>query len=192
MAVYTSQWKEVLERIREFSKSENTLAEGIVQSVSEDKSTIEVMPLGSNVEIIVQLRAGQGDKGFAVIPAIGSRVVFASMDEMNSGLLLMADLISEVIIDGHTVINADTDIQGSVTINKGLNQGVVIGPKLIAELTKLQVQVEAILAIPATLTANGAVPVTPFEIALVGAITALGALPKPLFNPTLLNNKLKH
>jgi hypothetical protein len=189
---YTQIWKEVLEQFRDFVQSESIMDEGEVTSVSADKSTVEVMPFGSNVPIMVQLRAGQGDKGFAVIPAVGSRVVFASLDAMNSGLLIMADKVSEVVIDGKTILNADVAITGETVINKGTNGGLLIGPKVLAELVKLNVQVEAILGLPVALQAAGAVAVTPFEIALVAAITSLGSLPKPSFSAALLNDKVKH
>lgn len=185
MSGLTQDWQKVLDKMRELCKSPSPISEGEVVSVSLDKTTIEVLPYGSNVPLDVQLRAGQQPKGFALVPAIGSRVIFGWLGD-SAGFLLQAEEISEVVIDANLLI------EGKITINNGALGGMLNAQALLAELVKMQIQVEAILALPATLSANGVVPVTPFEIALVAAISGLEALPKPIFGMLLIDNKITH
>lgn len=99
--------------------------EGEVTGVDLDGAIAEVMPFGSEVAVDVQLRSGQQKSGFALIPAIGSRVVFGWLSD-SQGFLLQAEELTDVLIEGNLKLNA------------GENGGMVKVSELVQAINRLE------------------------------------------------------
>lgn len=159
-----------------------------VTAVNANNYTADVLTIRNVKKSECRLRAIiNGSQSVEVLPVIGTKVLLLKIDE-DDYYVLASDLISSYKVK---VGSSQFEItQAGISFNNGTQGGILKAPQLLTELAKLQVQVEAIMAMLVSVAAVA--PLTPMEQALVLAAGSLQGLPKALFMPTLINTNVTH
>lgn len=154
-------WQQIVDRLRDLNGERKVFGEGSVVSIDLAKAVAEVLPFGSPVPVDVQLRSGQQSKGFALVPMVGSRVVFGWLSD-SQGFLLQAEELSDVLIDG------------AVKLNGGGNGGMIKVSALVEAINRLEQRMlthQHMVASPGAPTAPDPATNAPFPLTTAAQLT---------------------
>lgn len=158
-----------------------------VDSVDENKRTIECTPVIGGAQLTVNMQASiEGSDGILIVPEVGSEVIIGYVDRHNSYVLIHSK-IKKISIDAENIV-----------LNKGRNDGIVISSKVTDEINTVLKRVNAIVTSLQTLAVamNGAGEIPVVSAALGSAInSAIQTISLPLreVNKTNIeNDKVTH
>ncbi|HLO59063.1 MAG TPA: hypothetical protein VK172_14700 [Lentimicrobium sp.] len=125
---------EILEKLRDLSRTLPVLVPAVVKAVHESDSTctIEI----DELEFKARLNAAEGsEKGFILLPEVGSWILAGRLDETG---------------DYYQVL-AFTSVT-KITLNKGQNGGLVIVSDLVSRLNKIEQDINSLKQVFSTWT----------------------------------------
>lgn len=173
-----------------------------VDSVDEEKRTIECTPIDEGAQLLgVNLQADQSQTvGIVSFPAVGSDVLVGFINPAVAVVLLTTEITKTIITIGET--NIETDAEGvridtakmsayinkeDIVFNGGNNEGLIIIQKLTDKLNELTQTVNDLISAYNTHTHVCAAPQSP------SATTLSQANPAQQFNKSdYEDNKVKH
>lgn len=158
-----------------------------VDSVDENKRTIECTPVVDGAQRIVNMQASiEGADGILIIPEVGSTVIIGYVDR-NNAFVLTHSKIDKISIDTKNII-----------LNQGKNGGIVISEKITNEVNTILKRVNAIVAalqvLASTMTGTGQSPVfgAPLGTAINSAIAQIMNPLQDVVKTNLENDKITH